>query len=49
MTKKKNEKKIEQNGIPVGTFGGQVLLSVLTDSDGNPVPANSGDQGGGQN
>jgi hypothetical protein len=45
---KKNTEDVEVKIVPEGTFGGTVEKPILY-KEGEPVPEDTGDQGGGQN
>ena len=45
---KKSPENIEVRMVPEGTFAGTIEKPMLV-KDGEPVPENTGDEGGGQN
>jgi hypothetical protein len=45
---KKNTENIAVRMVPEGTFAGTIEKPMLV-KDGEPVPENTGDEGGGQN
>ena len=45
---KKNTENIEVKIVPEGTFAGTIEKPILV-KEGEPIPDNTGDQGGGQN
>ena len=45
---KKNTEDIEVRMVPEGTFAGTIEKPILV-KDGEPIPENTGDEGGGQN
>jgi hypothetical protein len=45
---KKTSENIEIRMVPEGTFGGTIEKPMLV-KGGEPVPENTGDEGGGQN
>jgi hypothetical protein len=45
---KKNTEKVEVKIVPEGTFGGTIEKPILY-KEGEPIPEDTGDQGGGQN
>ena len=44
---KKNTEDVEVKFVPEGTFAGTIEKPILV-KDGEPIPENTGDQGGGQ-
>ena len=44
----KNTENVEVRMVPEGTFGGTIEKPMLV-KDGEPVPEDTGDEGGGQN
>jgi hypothetical protein len=48
-SEKQNTEDVEVKLVPEGTFGGTIEKPILISKKGEPIPEDTGDQGGGQN